>query len=84
MNASIGAPSCHSCSLRTTVETMGCFLQSGLNCWAMELTLPTVVSGALILKQQGKTADLDGLQTNSMMAISALSPRRRTVRMIRV
>jgi hypothetical protein len=48
----------------------------------MRLPLPAVIAGALVLKTEGDAARR--CQTSSMMAISALSPRRGTVRMMRV
>jgi hypothetical protein len=56
--------------------------QGGLDTGLVRLPLPTVVAGALVLKTESDAAE-NG-QTSSMMAISALSPRRGTVRMMRV
>jgi hypothetical protein len=53
--------------------------QGFLNAAVAGLTLPAVERGALVLQRKG-----DPFQTSSMIAISALSPRRRTVRMMRV
>jgi hypothetical protein len=65
-------------------------LQGGLNAALVGLPLPTMEAGAQVLQTESDATQLGGhrppgwIQTSSMMAISALSPRRRTVRMMRV
>jgi len=73
-------------------------LQLTLNAGALALALPAAKRRTLVLHADGNPLDADAfssrrgwrlrgrreLQTNSMMAISALSPRRRTVRVMRV
>ena len=100
VDAGVGAPCCDDPGRALRIERGNGLLQTGLNTLMMTLTLPAVKGGALILQAEGNASDggpfgaVAGLrmaagelragQTSSMMAISALSPRRLTVRMMRV
>ena len=79
MDASVRATRRHGLGGTVRVEGGNGPFEGFLNAGVVGLTLPAVERGALVLQRKG-----DPFQTSSMMAISALSPRRRTVRMIRV
>jgi hypothetical protein len=79
MDASVRATRRHGLGGSVRVEGSDRPFEGFLNAAVLGLTLPAMERGALVLKRKG-----DPFQTSSMMAISALSPRRRTVRMIRV
>jgi len=98
MNTGIGATGGDSLHRTMWIERGDRLLQLTLNAGALALALPAAKRRTLILHADGNPSNADalssrrgwrcsglrGLQTNSMMAISALSPRRRTVRVMRV
>ena len=79
MDAAVGATRGHRLGGPVRVKRSDGPFQGFLNAAVAGLTLPAVERGALVLQRKG-----DPFQTSSMIAISALSPRRRTVRMMRV
>jgi hypothetical protein len=79
MHATVGATRGHCLGGPVRVEGRDGTFQGFLNGAVAGLTLPAVERGPVVLQRQG-----DPFQTSSMMAISALSPRRLTVRMMRV
>ena len=82
MDASVCA-ACRECEWRRRgLQSADGLLEGGLNARLVGLSLPSVVVRALVLETKGDAVRV--CQTSSMMAISALSPRRGTVRMMRV
>jgi hypothetical protein len=68
------------------VEGLNRFIEALLNTAVLGLPLPATKRPPVVLQTEGDalTGQWAGAQTSSMMAISALSPRRGTVRMMRV
>jgi hypothetical protein len=91
MHAGIGAASSEAAQGPGGIQGRQGLLQTGLNGGQLALTLPAMEGGAVVLQAEGNTPQAvgategqGGAQTSSMIAISALSPRRRTVRTMRV
>jgi hypothetical protein len=82
MDAAVGSAGSDDAPRAEGVEVEECLLQGLLNAPLSLLPLPAAVGGSVVLKTQSDAPD--GGQTSSMIAISALSPRRGTVRMMRV
>jgi hypothetical protein len=79
--------SCRCCNASgERVEGLNRFIEALLNTAVLGLPLPATKRPPVVLQTEGDalTGQWAGAQTSSMMAISALSPRRGTVRMMRV
>jgi len=82
MDPGIGAPSGNGPGGPLGIQRrQGCF-QGFLDAGVAGLALPAAIGRPVVLQAEGDAAQ--GSQTSSMIAISALSPRRGTVRMMRV
>jgi hypothetical protein len=91
MHTRIGAAGGEAGEGTCPVERRQGFLQGLLDGRLAPLALPAVESGPVVLQAKGDAPQAilgvvgrGGAQTSSMIAISALSPRRRTVRTMRV
>ena len=92
MNACIGAASREALDGPVRIKLLDRVLQNSLHAEAVPLALPATELRTVVLQAEGdpvgdrliRHCRRGGSQTSSMMAISALSPRRRTVRVMRV
>lgn len=92
MDAGVGAAGGKTADRSSRIEFTDSLLQGLLDGGEPpRLALPAVKGSPVVLQAQGNAPQARGngrgrgsVQTNSMMAISALSPRRRTVRTMRV
>jgi hypothetical protein len=82
VDAAVGAPGRHTQSRPCGIEFPQGLFKGLLDAGPIGLALPALKGTAVVLEAESDPAQ--GLQTSSMMAISALSPRRGTVRMMRV
>ena len=82
MHTGIGAPCSNGPGRSLGIQRRQGRFQGFLNAGIVRLALPATKGRPVVLQAEGDAAQ--GLQTNSMIAISALSPRRGTVRMMRV
>ena len=92
MNSCVGATSSEALDGPVRIKLLDGVLENGLDAAAVSLALPATELRTVVLQAQSDPVG-DRLigqcrrgwsQTSSMMAISALSPRRRTVRVMRV
>jgi hypothetical protein len=82
VHAGVGASCRHTQGRPRGIEFPQGLFKGLLHAGAVGLALPALKGAAVVLQAESDPAQ--GLQTNSMIAISALSPRRGTVRMMRV
>jgi hypothetical protein len=84
MNATVGSAGGDNLSRAEGIKRSNGVLKGFLHRGLTMLALPAMERRSVVLKAKGNPLEAPLAHTNSMMAISALSPRRRTVRMIRV
>jgi hypothetical protein len=84
MHPTIGTAGCDNPSWAGRIKTSNGGLEDFLHGDLTGLPLPSMEGRTVVLQAKGNPLEALLDHTNSMMAISALSPRRRTVRMMRV